>query len=125
VRVWEGLLDGLHVGSLWRLCTCVCERCPGTAQPWTGVFGMNERECGGDVLVSCSSFLEVESTWTGYDVAGFCEMKLPSFSRLATFFTHNITVAIMDAQDGIPTRPNDRNEAVGEENAHNVKMFIS
>jgi hypothetical protein len=36
-----------------------------TSQAESGVFGMNEREGGVGVLISRSSFLEVESTWNG------------------------------------------------------------
>jgi hypothetical protein len=49
---WVGLLlDGfgvLHVGLLGRLCIRDVSR--NVSQPWSGVFGMNEFECSGDVF---------------------------------------------------------------------------
>jgi hypothetical protein len=85
----------VFVGCMSVCCVCVCERSPGTLQPWSDVFGMNEFRQGGVDVFGFLFFVlgsGLESTWTGYDVASSCEMK-PGFleTPLPSFFQHNFS----------------------------------
>jgi hypothetical protein len=59
---WVGLTIGMSVAGMR---VDAGGAFSATSQAESGVFGMNEREGGVGVLISRSSFLEVESTWNG------------------------------------------------------------